>query len=104
MPAGAAGRPAARPPAPRAERLWLAGSALLGLWLTVLAQALAPPGAAGRLDGLDLRAVLPLGPMLVLAFARGRVGTAASLRWPALLPVLAAAIDAVALPLAALRP
>ncbi|MGH1573673.1 DUF2142 domain-containing protein [Methylobacterium sp. P31] len=86
---------------PPAERLWLAGSALLGLWLVVLSQVLAPPGT-GRLDGLQVRDLLPFAPMLVLAFARGRIGTAAALRWPALLPVLAAAVGAVALPLLAL--
>ncbi|KAA0122972.1 hypothetical protein CIW48_16205 [Methylobacterium sp. P1-11] len=86
---------------PRAERLWLSGCALLGLWLMVAAQALAP---AGGLGGLQIRDLLPLAPMGILAFARGRIGTAAALRWPALLPVLAAAIDAVALPLIALRP
>ncbi|WP_331294386.1 hypothetical protein [Methylobacterium radiotolerans] len=85
---------------PPAERLWLSGSALLGLWLAVLAQALAP--AAG-LGGLQVRDLLPLAPMLILAFARGQIGTAAALRWPALLPVLAAALDAVALPMIALR-
>jgi len=86
---------------PRAERLWLSGCALLGLWLMAGAQALAP---AGGLGGLPIRDLLPLAPMGILAFARGRIGTAAALRWPALLPVLAAAIDAVALPLIALRP
>ena len=85
---------------PRAERLWLAGGALIGLWLMVLTRALAPaPGP----DGLQARELLPLAPMLILAFARGRIGTAAALRWPALLPVLAAAADAVTLPLLALR-
>ncbi|WP_182177693.1 hypothetical protein [Methylobacterium radiotolerans] len=85
---------------PLAERLWLSGGALLGLWLTVLAQALAP--AAGH-GGLQVRDLLPLVPMLILAFARGQIGTAATLRWPALLPVLAAALDAVVLPMIALR-
>ena len=41
--------------------------------------------------------------MLILAFARGQIGTAATLRGPALLPVLAAALDAVVLPMIALR-
>ncbi|XYD09296.1 DUF2142 domain-containing protein [Methylobacterium sp. NMS12] len=85
---------------PPAERLWLSGCALLGLWLAVLAQALAP---AGGLGGMQARDLLPLAPMLILAFARGRIGTAAALRWPALLPVLAAALDAVVLPMIALR-
>lgn len=85
---------------PRAERLWLSGCALLGLWLAVLPQALAP---AGGLGGMQARDLLPLAPMLILAFARGRIGTAAALRWPALLPVLAAALDAVVLPMIALR-
>lgn len=83
---------------PPAERIWLAGSVLLGLWLMVLAGT-----GAGRRDGPQARDLLPLLPILVPAFARGRIGTAASLRWPALLPVLAAAVDVVALPLLALR-
>lgn len=85
---------------PRAERLWLSGGALLGLWLMVGAQALAPAGGPG---GLQIRDLVPLAPMPILAFARGRIGTAAALRWPALLVVLAAALDAVALPMIALR-
>jgi hypothetical protein len=84
---------------PPAERLWLAACALLGLWLVVLRQTLGPAGG-----GLSPHDLLPLAPMLVLAFARGRIGTAATPRWPALLPVLAAAVDAVALPALALRP
>ncbi|WP_331308476.1 hypothetical protein [Methylobacterium oryzae] len=52
---------------------------------------------------MQVRDLLPLAPMLILAFARGQIGTAAALRWPALLPVLAAALDAVALPMIALR-
>ncbi|QGY05825.1 hypothetical protein MMSR116_30955 [Methylobacterium mesophilicum SR1.6/6] len=84
---------------PPAERLWLVACALLGLWLMVLRQALGPAGG-----GLSPRDLLPLAPMLVLAFARGRIGTAATPRWPALLPVLAAAVDAVALPALAFRP
>ncbi|MHB2207722.1 hypothetical protein [Methylobacterium sp. CM6257] len=79
---------------PPAERLWLAGCAVLSLWLVVLAQALAPTGHA---DGLQVRDLVPLASLLVLAFARGRFGTAASLRWPALLPVLAAAANVAAL-------
>ena len=35
--------------------------------------------------------------LLVPAFARGRIGTADSLTWPALLPVLAAAATLAAL-------
>ncbi|MDP4005824.1 DUF2142 domain-containing protein [Methylobacterium sp. NEAU K] len=90
---------------PPAERLWLTGGALLGLGLAVLSHALRARTDLGadRLDGLQGRDLLPLVPMLVLAFARGRIGTAASLRWPALLPVLAAAIDVAALPLVVLR-
>lgn len=64
------------------------------------AQALAPAGGHG---GLQIRDLVPLAPMPILAFARGRIGTAAALRWPALLVVLAAALDAVALPMIALR-
>jgi hypothetical protein len=79
---------------PPAERLWLVGCAVLGLWLAVLAQALAP---AGHADGLQVRDLLPLGALLVPAFARGRIGTADSLTWPALLPVLAAAATLAAL-------
>ena len=82
------------PLAPLAERLWLVGCAVLGLWLVVLAQALAP---AGHADGLQVGYLMPLGALLVLAFARGRIGTAASLRWPVLLPVLAAAANIAAL-------
>ncbi|MBP1184134.1 DUF2142 domain-containing protein [Methylobacterium sp. PvR107] len=79
---------------PPAERLWLVGCAVLGLWLAGLAQALAP---AGHADGLQVRDLLPLGALLVPAFARGRIGTADSLTWPALLPVLAAAATLAAL-------
>jgi hypothetical protein len=86
---------------PPAERLWLVACAVLGLWLVVLAQVLAPAGTA---HGLLPRDVLSLAPPLILAFARGRIGTTATPRWPALLPVLAAAVDAVALPILALRP
>ncbi len=51
-----------RRPLPRsAERLLALGGALLGLWLTVLAQALAP--AAGH-GGLQVRDLPPLVPML----------------------------------------
>jgi hypothetical protein len=82
---------------PPAERLWLVACAVLGLWLLVLAQAL----AAGRADGPMVGDLPPLAPLLVLAFARGRIGTASSLRWPVLLPVLAAAANAAALPVLA---
>lgn len=53
-----------------------------------------------RIDGPQGRYLLPLVPLFVLAFARTRQETAA--RWPAMLPVAAAAVDVVALPLAAL--
>lgn len=79
---------------PPAERLWLVGCAVLGLWLVVLARALGPTGPA---DGLQVGDLLPLGSLLVPAFARGRIGTAAPLRWAALLPVLAAAANVAAL-------
>jgi len=57
---------------------------------------------ADRIDGPQGRYLLPLVPMLVLAFARIRPGPVGAGRWPAMLPVAAAGIDLVALPLAAL--
>lgn len=90
-----------RPPWP--ERLILPAAALASLWLVVLSQYLTwTDVGADRIDGPQGRYLLPLVPMLVLAFARLREGAPPPGRWPAILPVAAAAIDLVALPLAAL--
>lgn len=89
------------PPWP--ERLILPAAALASLWLVVLSQYLTWTAVgADRIDGPQGRYLLPLVPMFVLAFARIRPDPAVPGRWPALLPVAAAGIDLVALPLAAL--
>ncbi|MDP4023391.1 DUF2142 domain-containing protein [Methylobacterium sp. NEAU 140] len=88
------------PPGP--ERAGLAACAVLCLWLVILSQYLSwTDVGTDRVDGPQGRYLLPLAPMLILALARGRIGTAAVGRWPALLPVAAAAVDVVALPLVA---
>jgi len=89
------------PPWP--ERIVLPAAALASLWLVVLSQYLTWTSVgADRIDGPQGRSLLPLVPMLVLAFARIRPGPVGAGRWPAMLPVAAAGIDLVALPLAAL--
>ncbi|MCJ2012582.1 DUF2142 domain-containing protein [Methylobacterium sp. J-076] len=90
-------------PPPWPERLILPAAALACLWLVLLSQYLTWTNVGeSRIDGPQGRYLLPLVPMLVLAFARARPGAAPAGRWPAMLPVAAAAIDLAALPLAAL--
>ncbi len=85
-----------------AERLILPAAAVACLWLVVISQYLTWTNVGeNRIDGPQGRYLLPLVPMLVLAFARTRREEAGG-RWPAMLPVAAAAVDVVALPLAAL--
>lgn len=87
------------PPWP--ERLTLPAAALACLWLVVLSQYITWTNVGeNRIDGPQGRYLLPLVPMLVLAFARER--REATGRWPGMLPVAAAAVDVVAIPLAAL--
>lgn len=89
-------------PPPWAERLILPAAAIACLWLVVISQYLTWTNVGeNRIDGPQGRYLLPLVPMLVLAFARTRREEAGG-RWPAMLPVAAAAVDVVALPLAAL--
>ena len=89
-------------PPPWAERLILPAAAIACLWLVVISQYLTWTNVGeNRIDGPQGRYLLPLVPMLVLAFARTRREEAGR-RWPAMLPVAAAAVDVVALPLAAL--
>ena len=95
------GRTGPLPPWP--ERLFLSAVALACLWLVILSQyATWTNVGEDRVDGPQGRYVLPLVPMLILAFARLRSVPEAGRRWPALLPVAAAAIDLAAVPLAAL--
>lgn len=87
------------PPWP--ERLILPAAAIACLWLVVISQYLTWTNVGeNRIDGPQGRYLLPLVPMFVLAFARSRRETAG--RWPAMLLVAAAAVDVLALPLAAL--
>ncbi|MET0368225.1 MAG: DUF2142 domain-containing protein [Methylobacterium sp.] len=89
-------------PPPWPERLILPAAAVACLWLVVISQYLTWTNVGeNRIDGPQGRYLLPLVPMLVLAFARTRREEAGG-RWPAMLPVAAAAVDVVALPLAAL--
>jgi uncharacterized membrane protein len=89
------------PPPPWADRLLLPAAALASLWLILLSQYVTWSGVGDtRIDGPQGRYLLPLAPMLILAFARRRPAEAR--RWPALLPIGAAALDLVALPLSAL--
>ncbi len=91
------------PPPPWPERLLLPLAALACLWLVVLSQyATWTNVGENRIDGPQGRYLLPLVPMLILAFARLRPGPEGGRRWPALLPVAAAAVDLAAVPLAAL--
>lgn len=101
-------------PPPLPERLILPAAALACLWLVLLSQYLTWTNVGeDRIQGPQGRYLLPLVPMLVLAFARIRPGPAPGPdlgqpsgrplgRWPAMLPVAAAAVDLVAVPLAAL--
>jgi uncharacterized membrane protein len=89
------------PPWP--ERLLLPAAALACLWLVILSQyATWTNVGESRVDGPQGRYLLPLVPMLILAFARLRPAAEPGRRWPVLLPVAAAAVDVVAVPLAAL--
>lgn len=88
------------PPWP--EWLLLTASAVACLWLVVISQYLTWTNVGeNRIDGPQGRYLLPLVPMLILAFAPTR-RSPSPVRWPAMLPVAAAAADLIAVPLAAL--
>ncbi len=87
---------------PPAERLVLTAAALACLWLVILSQYVTWTNVGEiRIIGPQGRYLLPLAPMLILAFARLRPQAGPTRRWPALMPVAAAAVDLVAVPVAA---
>jgi len=89
------------PPWP--ERVVLSAAAVACLWLVILSQYVTWTAVGdNRVDGPQGRYLLPLAPMLILAFAHLRPTQQPARRWPVLLPVAAAAVDLLAVPLAAL--
>lgn len=86
------------------ERLLFTAASLICLWLIVVSQYLSWTNVGeDRVFGPQGRYLLPLAPMLVLAFAGEPSEDWAIRRWAAALPVLAAVVDLAALPLLALR-